>query len=988
LSLDQWSVRVARRGEDWVRGVGVYLGQGLVLTCAHVVGDALGLGPEDVGVPRAPVDVDFPGIAPGEWGPATVMADGWWPAGPDRRGDAAVLRLSGPVPDGASPAPLTADCRPGDPVVAYGYPEGYDDGVYAQARVAGRTLTTGWFQLEDERRAGETIQRGFSGAAAERADGGGVVGIIAWAAKRSSGSRTAWLLPVPLIARQLAPVREALHLDDPQLDHAGTRCPLPADLPDFTGRDDEIERIRRRIEAAGHGPVIHALAGVGGVGKTRLAVHLAHRLAADYPDGQYFLDLRTHTPGRDAAPLTAREVLTRLLGATLGRLPNTGDPERLARMWRDVLHRQRLLVVLDDVASYEQIEPLLPESSRSLMLVTGRRILAELGGRRGAVRSLKTLDEEASIRLFTAVVGEERAAAEPDEAGRIVRLCGYLPLAIRIKASFADVRQGQWSLAEVREELEEARQRLDKLRLGTGVSVRSAFETSYRHLSSPARELFRRLALHPPGTVGHHAAASLMDDPTRAEAAVEELLAESLCEDAGRYRLHLHDLLREFAGERLADEEPGHERHRAHAARLLDYYLALALTGARLLVPARPVDDRPGTPPAWTPRLPSRAAALTWFQAEQRNLVGCSAVAAVHGLTDHLWRIPRAMGPYLGLAAAVEDATAVYTPGLAAAVRSGDERAAADLRALVGDIHRITGPQRDALAAYREAAAHYTGAGDRIAAADMLVRGSAVQRENDPRRAVESCERALAEYTAVGDDFGAAEAQYMLGMVRRTQGDYPAAEAHLGEALARYERVDHPVGQARCLGLIGVIRRLDQDYEQSIATLRLAERLYRAAGDTRGLAHTVNNLASALGLAGRTDEAVALHGEALDLFRRSRAAGYPDALMVAGDLHSRRGDHGAAEKVLREALELYRTVGARLGGARAHLLLSVALLGQGHPSAALSEAHESLRLYRELGNEPGQAAARRAVADCGARGERAAGVPSQHGGELPQGADG
>ncbi|WP_381795148.1 tetratricopeptide repeat protein [Streptomyces niveus] len=971
MTLGQWSVRISQPGGERILGAGVYLGQGLILTCAHVVGDALGLSTDHANVPQEQVSIDFPGLAAGRWISAGVMDGGWWPAGQDRRGDAAVLKLSGPAPQDALAAPLAADCHSGDFISAYGYPDGFDDGVHASAAVAGRTLTTGWFQLEDERQAGERVQPGFSGAGAELQDGSAVIGIIAWAAKRNSGSRMSWLLPITLLAQHLPAVREALARSSisrrrqgaQELDDIGTRCPLPADLPDFTGRSLEIDKLHQEYEGNAVGPAIHVLTGMGGIGKTRLAVHLAHQLAAEHADGQHFIDLQAHSAGKNASPLTTQQALISLLSATIGKPPNTGDIHRLATMWRDVLHRRSLVVILDNATSYAQIKELLPQTPGSLILITSRRILTELGADGGIVKRLNALDEDSSVQLFASIVGEERAAAEPEEVRKIVRLCGHLPLAIRIKASFADVRQGQWTLAEVREDLEEERDRLDQLRLGDSISVRGAFATSYRHLGGPGQELFRRLALHPPGPMSHQAAAALMDDPAQAKTTLDELLAESLIEDAGRHRLKIHDLLREYARECLAQSETDHEQQRQPVNRLLTFYLSTALTAEQLLVPTRPVADQADTTPVWVPKLQSRAAALKWFQTEHPNLIGCSALAAQYGLTNYLWRIPRAMGPYLGLAAASEDATALYTQGLKAS-RGRNERAEADLRALMGDIYRITGPQQEALTTYRTAQAYYARIGDRIAVGDMLTRSSAAQRMSDLDGAIESCELALGEYALAGDDFGPAEAHYMLGMALRTKGDYPAALVHLGDSLSRYETIGYPVGQARCLALIGVVHRLTGDYDQAIDTLRQAEVLYRAAGDTRGIANTVNNLASALGLAGRINDAVAIHGEALTLFRRSRSFGYPDAQMVGADLLSKQGNHRAAEELLRETIGTFQSMQARLGEARAHLLLSVALLGQDRADKALVEAEDSLRLYESIANAPGQAAARKAVSNC------------------------
>jgi tetratricopeptide (TPR) repeat protein len=284
---------------------------------------------------------------------------------------------------------------------------------------------------------------------------------------------------------------------------------------------------------------------------------------------------------------------------------------------------------------------------------------------------------------------------------------------------------------------------------------------------------------------------------------------------------------------------------------------------------------------------------------------------------------------------------------------------------LLGEAYRVAGQQDAALRALSGAREFYEGAGDRVAVADMLARGGYVQHNlGDRDGAVASCERALAEFSDLGDEFGQAEAEYTLGMLWRLRGDHDRALGHLDRASALLDRIDYSLGQARCLNLTGVVHRLMGSYEGAIPILHRAEALYEAAGDIRGLAHAINNRASALGLAGRIDEAVAANERALELLRRTRSFAYPDALLVAADLRAKQGDHGTAERHLRDALTYYRPAQARFGQARAHLLLSAALLGQNRAAEALTQARESLTLYEELESANGVRQARASEADC------------------------
>ncbi|MFF6976327.1 NB-ARC domain-containing protein [Streptomyces sp. NPDC008343] len=967
MSFKRWSVRISAT-DGTICGAGVHLGQNLILTCAHVITDALRPGPRDA--PDGQVLVEFLGTASPAPLPATVAEGGWWPVGERQEGDAAVLRLTAAAPTDAAPAPLNTDWRRGDTVWAYGYPRHRDltAGVHASATVVGETMTTGWVQLNDRHSSGVEIQPGFSGGGVCDADGGRVYGIVVLALPTE---RMSWVLPVGLVAQRLPLVREALtaaaipqqRIAESEWDGLGTSYELPADIRDFTGRADEIAELIERIRENTVGPAIHSIAGMGGLGKTKLAVHLAHKLAPDYPDGQLLLDLEAHKAGAEHRPLTTELALLAVLQATLGKPQNLNDVARLGRMWRDVLRRRRLIVVLDNADSYEQIAELLPEHPGSLVLVTSRRRLDELGVEGSVPMALEEFDEETSVRLFTAIVGETRAATDPEAVRDIVRLCGFLPLAIRVKGSLAAGRQRRYPLARIRDEMAKETDRLKGLRAGH-LSIHAAFSTSYGHLGERERELFRRLGLHPPGSVSMQAAAALVDDPVAAEDAIDALVTESLVGDEGG-RLHMHDLLREFARERLAADERGWERHREVAGRLLDFYLAVALAAQRTLIPARPVADSPDRAHDRLPDVSDRKAALAWFQAERENLLRCADLAEEFGQTAYQWRIPRAIGHFLSLASETDVAIKAYETGLTAA-RGRDPRAAADLHALLGEAHRVAGHQDAAREALQAAHDYYARAGDRAAAADMLTRSGYV-RENlgDRAGAVADCERALTEFTSLRDEFGMAEANYTLGMIWRLRGEYARALPNLITAGSLFQELDYSLGEARCLNLTGVVLRLqDSSYEDALPLLSLAEELYEAAGDVRGLAHAINNRASVLGLLGHIDDAVAIHGRALELLRRTRSFAYPDALLVAADLRSRQGDHESAEQQLREALAYYEPAQARFGQARAHLLLSGALLGQGRAEEALMQARESLRLYIDLASEKGAKQARAAEAEC------------------------
>ena len=965
MGFEAWAVRILAEDGTAVAGAGLYLGNGLVLTCAHVVNSTLGKDRTAQDFPQRPVMVDFL-AAPSEPITATVLRDGWWPIQDDERGDAAVLRLTGPIPASAASAPLGQEWRSETPVTVFGFPGGVEHGLHATASLAGQTPGPGWVQLKNNGPEDARIQRGFSGAGVVNTYTGMVIGIVVSARKSVS-----WLLPVREMSQRLPSVAAALRMTGatagPAIGGQLGECRLPGDIADFTGRQREVQQMLHELAEASGGPMVRAISGMPGVGKTTLAVHLAHRLAPRFPDGQFYLDLKTHSGEEGTAQLTPEEALQTLLRA-LGQSQNAQEAARLGEFWRLALSRSRFLVVLDNAASYVHIKELLPDTPGSLILITSRRRLDELGARGIVPLHLEGFDEADSIELFTSIVGQDRAEAEPGEVREIMRLCGHLPLAIRLRASFAAGRK--WTLSQVREDMGNEKQRLDRLGMGN-TSVRAAFASSYKHLKPSEKRLFRRLGIHPPGILSMLAAAAVVDVPqVKAEKSVQELLAESLLRDEGPGRVSMHDLLREYARECLAKGEPRAEQRKDVAARLLDFYLGAALAAHRELLPQRPIADRPERACPVLPDVASPWAARSWFQQEQPNLIACSGLAAEYDQVSYLWRIPRALGHYLGLTGATQDATESYAIGLSWANLRRDGQAMADMNARLADVNHITANHAAAVSGYQSARVTYQRIGDRVSAADMLNRTSATQRvTNDYVGAQETAEQALAEFTELGDAFGQAEAEHMLGLIKRITEPFNEALAHHRRSIDLYGQVNYPLGQGRCLANIGVIHRLQGDYKLAAVVLREAELRYRDAGDLRGVANTVNNLASALAQAGRVEEGLRIHPEALDLYRRmGNYGGLADGLLVHADLHSKMGDHRRAESALREALEIYGESQAQLGKARAHLLLSMALRGQKTPDRALPEAEESLRLYRTLEHRRGQNQAEQEIAECRAAG--------------------
>jgi hypothetical protein len=388
---------------------------------------------------------------------------------------------------------------------------------------------------------------------------------------------------------------------------------LPPDVGDFTGREPVAARLLAVLTGAGGATAVPVavLAGAAGVGKTALAVHLAHRLRDRFPDGQLFVDLH----GTEPTPVEPAEVLARFLRALgIGPAELPELLEERVELYRALLADRRVLVVLDDAARHDQVRPLLPGGPGCAVLVTGRRGLTGLGTH---LTRLDVLDRPAALELLGRIAGPERVAAEPDAAAALVERCDRLPLAVRI-AGGRLARRPHRPLCWLADRLAAERSRLDELDLGD-LAVRPRLALGYQRLSARTRQLLRRLALLDGLEFSPWVAAALLDVPVGlAEELLERLVEEQLIEVTGRshqLRYRLPDLVRAYARERADAEETAADADAARN-RVLAGWLTLTPVGQPLRTA-----DHPAAADAR--RAPRRAAARTApFSSDIRTRAG------------------------------------------------------------------------------------------------------------------------------------------------------------------------------------------------------------------------------------------------------------------------------------------------------------------------------------------------------------------------------
>ena len=704
--------------------------------------------------------------------------------------------------------------------------------------------------------------------------------------------------------------------------------PSPAQLPPaavpFTGRGSELadlDRLRRDV------PAVLVIAGTAGVGKTALATAWSHRVKEEFPDGQLHLNLRGYDPDR---PMTADEALAAFLGALLppGAPVPTGRSERAARL-RSELAGRRVLVLLDNAATAEQVRPLLPGDPGCLVVVTSRDSLPGLVARDGARRlDLDLLDAAEAAALLRRLVGR-RAAADPAATATLAELCARLPLALRVAAERAVARPAL-PLADLAGELADERRRLDLLAAGGDerTAVRSVFSWSVRELPPPAARLFRLLGRHPGPDIGVPAAAALLgDEPDRARDLLDVLARAHLVRMTGDGRYDMHDLLRAYACDLPADDAP------AAIERLLDHYLATAVRAMDQVYPAEKL-RRPAAPAASGPSFRDAADALGWLDAERACLLAAGVSAAGSGRPDHARDLSATLLRYLD-GRHNTDALTLHGAALRAA---RDPPAEALARNALGGACIQAGRHDEATGHLTRALELFAAAGDLSGQARALANlGTVAERLADLGLAAERYERALALFVQVGDDAARAHVLTRLGAVRRRLGQPAEAAGHLADALALHRSTGHRFGEAWALSGLGEAELGAGSPERAVALLGDSLALFRTLGDPAGEAWALTHLGAAETAAGRPRSAADHHALAGRIFaeigERDGQAwafnGLGEAVRAEGRLDAAIGHHEAALRVAAET-------GARDQQARAHAGLAAAWQAAGDPQRAAS----------------------------------------------------
>ena len=597
---------------------------------------------------------------------------------------------------------------------------------------------------------------------------------------------------------------------------------LPPAEPDFVGRGALAERLGAELAAAeAAAPTVLAVAGMGGVGKSTLALHVAHRARPAFPDGQLYADLR----GTGASPVPPQAVLEDFLHA-LG-VPAEEIPEGTAArssMFRTLLDGRRLLIVLDDAANAAQVRPLLPGTAGCAVLVTSRARLVALP--KSAQVWLDVFDDDEALGLLGRVAGPERPHAEPEAARLLVEACGRLPLAVRIVAARLAARPA-WTVASLAGRLADERSRLRELRIGE-LAVAPAFEVGYQQLTAAQASAFRMLGAVEASEIGLPAAAAVLALPeAEAEAVLESLVDVAMLESPAEHRYRHHSLLRDFAHGAAGDADQAAAEGLAARTRLVRFLLAGACAAFESAVPGDPIRETLAPQGIGDFTFASPAAARAWA----RGVAATAAELTARIAAEALGEGPRAAeyGELVPVAINLLIAMSPFGPG-----PWGRRTAAA-----VQDLAR---------AAERAGDVRGQGRAWFLAGNTALAAGRPDEASQHGRRALELC-------TLAEDPVIARQVLNDLGVIAHSRGAYDEAAGLFGEAVALARTLGHRSGEASSLLNMAVSRLRAGRADEVLADCEglLASAYER--GDAASAAQTRYVSGLALAALGRTAEA-------------------------------------------------------------------------------------------------------------------------------------
>lgn len=737
---------------------------------------------------------------------------------------------------------------------------------------------------------------------------------------------------------------------------------LPADIADFTGRDEQVGEIARHLvgasEKARFAVPVLLVVGKGGVGKTSLAIHAAHAVADHFVDGQLFADLHGAGAHR-VSPMQVLERFIRAFGVPGGQVPD-GLDER-AEMYRGLLADRRVLVVLDDAASESQVRPLLPGSATAGLVITSR---SRLTGIAGILRvEVDVFAADKSVDLLARIVGAARIRGQSAATAAIAAHCDHLPLALRIAGARLAARP-HWSVQQLADRLTDEARRLDELRHGD-MGIRPSISLSYDSTNEQARKLFRRLALLDMPAFSGWLSAALLDLPfADAEDLLDDLVNAQLIEVEGagagletQYRFH--DLIRVFARERLAAEEPTAERRAAleralgallflsEAARSSYYggdYARLRSNALRWPLEGRLVEELARDP-------------LSWYDRQRGALVAGVRQAAQAGFIELCWSLASSAVPLFESRVYLDDWRATHNIALEAVRKAGDIRGEAAMLYHLGSLHTTLLQLDQAVDRLAEAARLFQDAGDDQGFAHATFHLASIDRLTGKLDvAVSRYERALTIFRASGDDVATASVLHGLAQVKLVADEPGEAVELLSEALSLCQATRYPRLEAQVLHRLGEACLTTRESGRAAGYFERVLAMTTDIGDVIGASYALQGIGVAATRQGDFDRARGALKRAAQLAdsvgERMAAA---RVLIGMSELELASGDARQSALLAQRAANVFERLNTPFYRARALAVLVDAHTALGHKDAAEAAAAEAADLRQKLARNPSSA---------------------------------
>ncbi|WP_327586802.1 tetratricopeptide repeat protein [Nonomuraea sp. NBC_00507] len=636
---------------------------------------------------------------------------------------------------------------------------------------------------------------------------------------------------------------------------------LPAPPALFVGRRDELALLDD-ISAESGPVVISAIAGSGGMGKTWLALHWAHRNIDRFPDGQLFVDLRGFSPeGAPMDPEVAVRGFLDALGVARDRVPD--QPHAQASLFRSLVANKQMLMVLDNAVDAAQVEPLLPGSGTCAVVMTSRRWLSGVTTRYGARHlALDILSDDEARTLLTRRIGAERVAAESEATEELIALCKGFPLALSIISARAATQSHRSLMGLVAELHDEGLDALDDS--DPSASLPAVLSWSLRALSAEQVKVLTLLSIAPGPDISQHAAASLTGlELGRVRTALRYLEHASLLSQDGHGRYRMHDLIRRYAALNAPADTTA-------LRRVVGFYLHMARAADKLIDPNGPVIGLdPPAPGTYIAPLHDVAAALSWFETDYLCLLAAQHAAAEHGMHGSVWGIAWCLNTYQERRGHLHDQLAVLRTGLAAAIHQGDPEAETSMGRLLGNVSAKLGLHA---------------------------------------QAIDHLHHALALTGKTGNRLDEARTHRAIAVAWMRQENYELALDHVTRAQQIYRALDEPVWEGHALNDMSWYAAKLGRYDVARETVEAALLLARRTRDRPSEANVLDTLGYVHHLRGNHTQAVQCYRDALELLTEIGSHYFAaNTLERLGDTYATLGSHGEARAAWQRAIAMYQT---------------------------------------------------------------------------------